>query len=244
MTAHFDQFKRDKQFVLSNLSVDPDSTRPVICKKPMKVVFPQRYVDRSMAFLGSDTAFTGIVATLCEDRYSVTKVCAMLPTEPDATRTVNWMGKEYVELSYEAGSAYLKNRDPVKHDQLVYRIYDEFFNKGNVPWYLNYDDMAHIFDTAKKHGGTSIADDKAVTQFIVSLIARQKQELTLYFRTAIETRADLETIKPAFIAMINAAYAPTNTLNRIAGSYFDEGVAASIIYPTDRVERLEAAYRT
>ncbi len=43
--------------------------------------------------------------------------------------------------------------------------------------------------------------------------------------------------------MINAAYAPTNTLNRIAGSYFDEGTIASIVYPTDRVEKLEAAYR-
>lgn len=244
MSVDFTQYKRNKDFILGNLLINPDPTKPVLCKKPMKVVFPQRYVDRSMAFLGSETSFTGIFATLCEGSYSVTKACAMVPSEPDATRTVNWLGKEYVELSYEAGSTYMKNRELVKQDQLVYRIYDEFINKGNVPWFIDYDDMAHIFDTANKHGGTSITDAKEVTHLIISLIARQKGDLTQYFRTAVETREDLDKIKPTFIAMINAAYGPTNTLNRVAGSYFDEGAVASIIYPTERVEKLEIAYRS
>lgn len=243
MTAQYNQFKRNKAFILSCLAPSDVASGPVICKKPMKVVFPQRYVDRSMAFLGSETSFTGIFATICEGYYSVTKACAMVPSEPTATRTLNWLGREYVELSYEVGSTYMKTRDLVKHDQLVYRIYDEFFNKGNVPWFMTYDDMLNIFDTANKHGGTSITDAKEVTHFIVSLIARVKGELTEYFRSSIQTREDLESIQPAFIAMINAAYAPTNTLNRIAGSYFDEGTIASIVYPTDRVEKLEAAYR-
>lgn len=243
MATDYTQYIRDKQFILDNLVVDPDPSRPVLCKKPMKVIFPQRFVDRAMAYLGSETSFTGIFATLCEGKYSVTKACAIVPSEPDATRIVNWLGREYVELSYEPGSAYMKNRELVKDDQLVYRIYDEFINKGNVPWYIDYDDMAHIFDTANKHGGTSIADSKEVTHFIISLISRVKGDLTTYFRTSIETREDLKKHHPAFIAMINAAYAPTNTLNRIAGSYFDEGTIASIIYPTERVEKLEAAYR-
>lgn len=243
MSVDYIQLKRNKNYILSNLAVGEKPNDPVICKKPMKVIFPQRYVDRSMAHLGSETSFAGIFATICDGYYSVTKACAMVPSDPIATRTVNWLGREYVELSYEAGSEYMKTRDLVKHDQLVYRIYDEFFNKGNVPWFMTYDDMAHIFDTANKHGGTSITDAKEVTHFIVSLIARVRGDLITYFRTSVETRADLEKTQPAFIAMINAAYAPTNTLNRVAGSYFDEGTVASIVYPTDRVEKLEAAYR-
>ncbi len=243
MSAEFSNLTRDKSFILSNLVIPEDPTQPVITRKPMKVVFPQRYVDRGMATLGSETSFTGIFATICENRYSVTKACAMVFSDPVSSRTLNWLGKEYVELSYDEGSAYMTTRDLVKHDQLVYRIYDEFFNKGNIPWFMTYDDVAHIFDTANKHGGTSIADSKEVTHFIVSLISRTRGDLTQYFRTAIETREDLKSIQPAFIAMINAAYAPTNTLNRIAGSYFDEGTVASIVYPTDRVEKLESAYR-
>lgn len=243
MTTNFTQLMRDKSYIIDNLKIETDPDLPVLCKKPMQVIFPQRYVDRSMAYLGSETSFTGIFATICDGFYSVTKACAMVPSDPVSTRTINWLGREYVELSYDAGATYMKNRVLVKHDQLVYRIYDEFFNKGNVPWFMDYDDMAHIFDTANKHGGTSITDAKEVTHFIVSLIARKRGDLVTYFRTTIENREELKTMQPAFIAMINAAYAPTNTLNRISGSYFDEGTVASIVYPTDRVEKLEASYR-
>jgi hypothetical protein len=34
-----------------------------------------------------------------------------------------------------------------------FRIYDEFMSKGNIPWYMSYEDSGKMFETAGKHGG-------------------------------------------------------------------------------------------
>ncbi|MGZ7257890.1 hypothetical protein ACXWOR_10240, partial [Streptococcus pyogenes] len=65
----YENLTRDKTKIMQALSVDADPSKPVICKKEMKVVFPMRYVDRGMATIGSETSYTGIAATVCDDAY-------------------------------------------------------------------------------------------------------------------------------------------------------------------------------
>lgn len=240
----YSQLKRHPDLIKSVISKAlPNPEGPAIVTKPLKMLFPQRFVDRDLAFLGNNNQVTAMAALIHGDYYAVLKCCALFNTEPISISRVNYQGREFVEFSYEPGCRLFTTRQLVKMDVLVYRIFDEFINKGNVPWYMNYEDMAGIFDTALKHAGTSLAEAVEVTEMIVSLQARAKGDLVTYFRTQIKTREDLQKIHPAFIGIINAAYSPTNTLGRTTGSFFDMGVEASTVYPTNRIEKMEAIVR-
>ncbi len=239
----YSQLKRNPDLLKSMLSQSATPTGPVICNKPLKLIFPQRFAERDMAFLANTNQVTAMCALVSDTSYAVLKACALFTTEPVSIARTNYLGKEYIEFSYERGSRLFTTRELVKMDVIVYRIFDEFINKGNVPWYMSYEDMAGVFDTALKHAGTSLAESVEVTEMIVSLQSRVKGDLITYFRTQIKSREDLEKMHPAFIGIINAAYSPTNTLGRTTGSYFDMGAEASIVYPTKRIEKMEAIIR-
>ena len=57
---------------------------------------------------------------------------------------------------------------------------------------------------------------------------------------------DLKTIRknpPAYIALKNLTYAATNTVARIGGSFFGDGLVSALTNPSERVERIESILR-
>lgn len=237
----FSTLRRDPNAVRQQqITTDANS---VITTKGCKVYFPQRFADRSLAFIGSESAVCGIFAVvLPTGEYSVCCVNALVPMQPDSVAKLNYKGVEYVEFTFEPGSVFIKTLDLVVNDVLVYRIYDEFISKGNIPWYMNYDDVASIFDTAAKHGGTNIASNSEVTEMIVSLIARS-DDRTVYYRSTLKTPEDLKLKPLNWIGMMSAAYAASNTLAKLGGSYFTEGALSAMVNPTDRMEKIEELVR-
>ena len=239
----FSQLHRNAAAVKKTLLMTPGDNS-VYTKTGCKVYFPQRFLDRSMAFVGSENLVCGIVAIVLETgEYAVLSVNAMVPMEPDTIEKVNYLGVDYVEFGFEPGARVIKTLDLVKNDILVYRINNELISKGNVPWYMEYDDMAAVFDTAAKHAGTNIAENSEVTELIVSLIARDQEDRTVYYRSTINTPEEMKAKKVAWIAMMSAAYSATNTLNKLGGSYFTEGALSAMVYPTERVEKIEELIR-
>lgn len=239
----FSQLTRNGAAVKQSLQFFPDDTS-AYSKTGCKLYFPQRFIDRGMGFIGTDNAACGIAAiVLPTGEYGVLVVNAMVPMEPDTVEKVNYLGVDYVEFGFLPGSRVFKTVDLVKNDVLVYRINNELISKGNVPWYMDYDDMAGLFDTAAEHAGTNIADNSEVTELIVSLIARDESDRTIYYRSTVKTPEDLQNKKVAWIAMMSAAYSATNTLNKLGGSYFTEGALSAMVYPTERVEKIEEIIR-
>lgn len=237
----FNTLRRDAQTVRSQQVTTESGS--VITTKGCKIYFPQRYIERSLAFVGTESAVCGIFAiVLPSGEYSVCSVNALVPLQPDSISKLNYKGVEYVEFTFEPGSVVIKTLDLVVSDVMVYRIYDEFISKGNVPWYMNYDDMASIFDTAAKHGGTNIANSSEVTEMIISLIARS-DDRTIYYRSTVKTAEDLKTKTLNWIGLMSAAYAATNTLSKLGGSYFTEGALSAMVSPTERMEKIESLVR-
>ncbi len=239
----FSQLRRDGAAFKNTLQMFPDDSS-VYTKTGCKLYFPQRFLDRGMAFVGSDNSVCGIVAAvLPTGEYSVLLVNAMVPMEPDTVEKINYLGVDYVEFGFMPGSRVIKTVDLVKNDVLIYKINNELISKGNVPWYLDYDDMAGLFDTAAEHAGTNIAENSEVTELLVSLIARDEGDRTIYYRSTVATPEDLKAKKVAWIAMMSAAYSATNTLNKLGGSYFTEGALSAMVYPTERMEKIEEIIR-
>lgn len=237
----------------SNLVLDPSKVHAalkelpdgrLVCTKGVKAYIPSRYAERGLAFIGIETQIVGICALTVEDKYyGVLMVNAMVRIEPTSTVKVLIDEEEFYEFEFEPGATVVSSTSLVKTDTLVYRIYDEIISKGRVPWYLSYIKLSHIFDTAKYHAGANIGQNHEVTELIVSMIARNPANRHQYYRNFLKALADIEKTPPAFIPLRSVIYAATNTTNKLAGSYFHEGLVSALVTPTERVERIEDLLR-
>lgn len=212
--------------------------------RPTKVYLPVRFSERNLAQVGSEIYIIGIYAIVIDDKYwAVSLIDAMMKIEPTSYKIVSIDGDDYFEFYFEPNTVLCPNTELVKTDTLTYRIYDEIISKGKIPWYLSYLELGGIFDSAKYHAGTSVGSDREVTELIVSLIARDREDRTKYYRQTVKSLDDLKSRPPAFIPMRSVIYAATNTLNKIAGSYMESGVISALVSPSDRTEHIEELLR-
>lgn len=205
-----------------------------------KIQIPVRFSERGLAQIGMESYIIGIYAMIVEDTYyAVSTVNAMIPIDPTETLKIKVQGEDYYEFVFLPGTTVFKSVHLVKTDTLTYKIYDEIFSKGYIPWYLGYNDLGHIFDTAKYHAGANIGTNREVTELIVSIISRNPKDKTQYYRTMIQELADLTKRPPAYVALRDVTYSATNTLNRLGGSYMQTGMIAALNHQSDRQERIE-----
>lgn len=216
----------------------------VLTSKNCSILIPSRFSQRGLAEIGVDNYIIGICAIVVDNKYySVMSVCAMLKIEPTEVLKTKINGVEYLNFVFPAGTKVISTTDLVKTDTVVYRIYDEIISKGRVPWYLNYDDLGKIFDTAKLHAGANIGLNSEVTELIISMISRDPKNKVNYYRTSITDPEYVQRHPPAYIPLRSVIYAATNTTNKLAGSYFATSVVSALVAPADRSERIELLLR-
>ncbi len=151
---------------------------------------------------------------------------------------------EYIEMQYEPGDRVIASDQLVMIDNLLYRIYDELVAKGRVPWYLTYRELGAMFSTSLKHAGVRVGKVPTVMEIITAAICRDPSDLRRYYRQAVETYEDIEHNPPTIIPLRNVSYGATNTIAKLSGSRFDEGMTSAIVNPGTRVERTERILRT
>lgn len=235
-------FVRDAPRIHANLREMPDESLVTI--KGCKIYIPARFTERNLASVGIETHIVAIFAIVVEDKYYASNIAnAMIKIEPTTTNKVSINGDEYLEFVFEPGSTVTKSLQLVKVNTLVYRIYDEFFAKGRVPWYLGYKELAKIFDTSKHHAGANIGSSHEVTELLVSMVARSRDDKTVYYRQVAKSEDDLVTNPPVIVPLKSVVYSATNTLNKLAGSYMQDGIVSALVSPSDRQERIEGILR-
>lgn len=216
----------------------------LVALKEVKIYTPVRFEERGLAEVGVDTYIVGVYAIVAEDKYyGISTVNAILRITPSSMLKIKIKGEDYFEFTFKPGATIIPSLNLIKNDIIVYKIYDEIISKGKVPWFLSYEDLGHIFDTAGYHAGTNIGNNNEVTELIISMIARDPNEKVKYYRTLLNTSEDLKTKSPAFIPLKSVIYAATNTTNKLAGSYFGTGVVSALVSPSERTERIEELLR-
>ncbi len=213
----------------------------LVAVAPVKIYVPTRYAERGLANIGIETQICGVYAMTVDDsHYCVSMVNAMVPITPSSMMKVLIDEDEYYEFEFDKGATVIPLLDLLKTDALVYKIYNEIIAGGHTPWFLDYKDLAQIFDSAKEHAGANIGQNHEVTELLISLVARNAKNRNEYYRHAIRDMGDLLANPPVFIPLRSVEFAASNTLNKLAGSYFSRGVVSALNNPTDRLERLDA----
>lgn len=236
----FKKLTRDPAFIVSNLK---EVGNQRITTKDLKIYFPSRFAERSLAEIGHDNYVIGYIALVMGDKFCTLNIPAMIQFNPTIVNEIEINDTDYYEFIFNAGDVVILNTDIVQRDTLIYYILAETFSKGNIPEYLGFYELAAIFDNAEKYAGTSVVSQRKVIELWLSILARNPDKLIQYYGETIQSEKDIVTRPPVIVGMREVSLIASGTLNRVAGSYMYDGIISSILNPSTEVGLLEQVVR-
>ncbi len=235
----FGTLKRDPEAVHKTLVENPDGS--VTTTTGCFVVIPERYLERELAYVADEFQTLGIFALVTKDgTYAVSTAMAMLRLNPIATTKVTYKEAPYLILEFAPGSIVIHSTDVVKDEVLLYDVYNDFIDSGNIPWFITYDDMLLMFDSSIYFTGRKLGSNHAVFPLIISTIARSYKDRRLHFRLA----DPLQPKDLCWIPFNSIIYGPKTTTARLMGAYFDTGLVSALTTTNEIDERVETLLRT
>ena len=237
------KYKRNAQAVLDQLVETKNNA--VICKVPCKIQVPVRFIDVGLGSIGIDTFIIGHYPIILETgEYAVSNINAMVEINPWKTIKVEINGIPYYEFHFQANQIVINTTELLKKDTLMYNIFDELIFKGKIPWYLEYEDIGKIFDTAKKHGNSNVGQNLEIIELIASLITRSKNDRSIPLRNVMTSYKDMDISKITYIALVSIFYSVNSVTNKLTGAYTTDGITSALTMKSDRVEKIEEILRT
>lgn len=236
-------WKRDASRVKAALKRQADGS--VLTTKPTRIYVPERYVEKGLAEIGSETFIVGIYAMVVDDEhYAVSKINAMVRIKPTTISTVKFDGSTYLEFFFEPGSVVIATTSLVRSDTLVYNIFNYFISNGAIPWFLGYEDVASLFESAEHHAGVRLTKSHSILEMFAAAIGRDPENRTRYYRQSLDRGSEKPNKPVAFIALRNISLGATNTTARLMGSRFGDGLTSALANPSRKLERVEQLLRS
>lgn len=232
---------RNPEVIRNNLINNPNDPR-VFCKKEMEVYFPVSFTESGITKVKDTVETLGFVMLAMGNIYSVLKIIANVTLTPTEIGVTELFGEKYYKLSFEAGSCVFENQSIVVKDTLIYTVYNEFFSRGNVPAYLDYDDILSIFDTAQEYAGVDLINGRnEIFHLIGSMISRNKKNLVQYYRQIADSPDADKLLR--FVSMNDIDLNASNAVNKLGGNYFQTGVVSALNNPSTEIENIESILR-
>lgn len=216
----------------------------LITRVPCKIQIPVRYSEVNLSQIGLKTFTYGLFALILESgEYAVTNVNCMIELNQSRLGVTTIGDVDYHEFFFEADSVVFKTMTIVQRQTLMYNVMDEFVFKGKLPWYVEYNDVGKLFNFAKKYADSNVGQIPESMELLASMIARKKEDRTQYIRVGSTEYPDFGLDKIDFVALTSIFYSVHSTVNKIAGSYFNDGIVSALVNPAERVETIEKILR-
>lgn len=232
---------RDADYIISRLSEEADGS--IVTTAPCTVQIPESFAAKNLAVIGSEVFIFGFFPIIMGDHYCVNKTIAMMRILPSSTQKIVVNETPYIEFQFEAGDKLFNTTALVVTDTLSYYMYDEFIAKGNIPWYMDYFDMANMFDTAKEHAGVDLGG-RSIIELIISTIARDPNDMTRLYRHILSRPEDLRTKPPITVPFRSVIWNTSDTTSKLNGAYYSEGINSALVNQSESVEMIEELLRT
>lgn len=216
----------------------------VICKSSCRVHTPVRFVERDLSRIGVRTYLFGIFPIILETgEYAVMNVCGRVEISPSRTTMVTLDEVDYYEFQFEAGDVLITTDDILQDDKIIYFVLDELVFQAKVPWYLGYDDMGKLLDSARHYSDSRAAEVLETVESLISVIARPKVNNEVYLRSQLDTLKNLGSDNIQFIPLTSVHLTVSGTVNRIGGSYFEPAVEGALVTPSKKSDDVEKILR-
>lgn len=194
---------------------------------PLRVMFPERYTTKELAFMGGIIRLVGYFAVVNDNNeYGVMSIPAFYDLTPFNVSNIEIGGDVNIVLEFEAGDVFISNTKIVKTESLYYDIFDEYFVKGKVPWYLSYEMTSDIFLESMKYSGSGIGKNPISYELLTAISSRSLKDKNKQIRHTIKDKKDLSR---TVVGLNNIYYSFDNTASKLFGGYYGQGVTAAIV---------------
>lgn len=235
-------FKRDPERIKSAIARVGDKT---IAKERLTITIPEYFTKRGLAEISSDIYIVAIYAISTDDGYYANScVPSQMRTEPSQIGKTKIDGMDYYTLTYEPGATVVASNKLKKNNQIAYPIFNDILGKGNIPWQMDYGDVCDILAHAKQFANTDLAENWAVMDVFVSLLARDPQSQELPYRQNLKSFDQITQNPPIWSVIRSVQLMASSTLNKLSGAYFSDGVVSALITETERTSKVEEIYRS
>lgn len=215
----------------------------MVTKKECRIIFPETWVGRELAWVEGDIRVTTKFMVLIDNEYCISNECAYMPLTPDSVSSVIIDDVKCYELFFDKGSVVCPNLDLVVNNNILYYIFDEFISKGRVPPYFEYEDLGKMYLNSNFHTGVTLASNNTILEMVVASISRSSDDGMLHWRYKGKKLAESVKDKPFYISFTSPVYMASNTLSKISGAYFTNGLTSALTTKSEVTEPLEMLVR-
>lgn len=210
--------KRDASFI-RGLVTEKDGK--FYCKESCVIEFPRWYFDRGMAEINESISYYGIFALIVGDRYSVSVIPTQIVSDPVVVREIDRDGVVYTQLYFGKGDCIIKSKRVLMLNLLAYNLFEGFYVRSRVPWYMGYDDLVKSMDGLVGYAGSGVGRNLIANELLTSFVARSSKDKKVYFR---QSGGGLE-----FINLLSPYYGTIGVVNKLGGSYFSENITSVLV---------------
>ena len=150
---------------------------------------------------------------------------------------------EYIQLLYGKDTCIIENSEVVRKDVLSYNIFDEYMMAGRIPWFIEYEDVCTIMDNFVEFADSNAGKNLFANELIAAFVTRIKSDPSIYYRTAVTSKDRSQATKYMFNGIDDVFYSAPNTLSKMAGNYYRNGVVSALIQPEKSIGDVEKAVR-
>lgn len=200
----------------------------LIAKKKLQIHIPFRYISAKLANIGKDVNTVAIFAIVVDGTYMVSNVCSNMQLTPSSIYSEQVDKEEYYILEFDAGSVITPRTSLVVDDTITYNVYDEFIGKAKLPWFINYEDIGKCVANAHYYSNIRLGGTNAVLELLVASIARDPDDIKKFYRETAKSLDTQDTNPPVILPFKSIISGTTNTMGKLIGSYFDEGLTSAL----------------
>lgn len=228
--------KRNKEYIQKNLY---EKNNKIYTKVKTIVEIPKIFEDKNMLVIDKKVSYYGVCAIIMDDYYSVSCIPTLITCNPLTITEVEKEDSSYIQLIFAEDSEFIDNKSIIRHKLLSYNLFDLFFSQGKLPWYVEYEDVLKILDNLPLYAESNLGDNFISNEILTSFITRLKENPAVFLRQTNITDRE----KYTYVDLEDPYYSMNSTVNKIGGSYFNEGLVSALVEKEKSPTKLENLVR-
>jgi len=219
----YKKLKENPRKIQSILKTDGEN---IITTETLYLIFPERFITKDIAMIGR-TVETPCIYLLHDANGNYIK--QLIPTRvsfiPNAVEDIEIEGKKYKKLTFIKGAVFNNGKMVIDKD-IPFILQDDWINKsGNIPFFINMDDIQKVFINGVVYGGSVVGSNPVPIATFISIIARDSKNR--YVRQYY-TKEQIKHMKIKFVGLSKVSAVYNNVFSAITGAYLKQGIAASL----------------
>lgn len=204
----------------------------------LECYIPERYTSLNLLEVGATVKTLGIFKMVIDDDITcgLQLPCVIEIDPADVSKITDGQEKYYL-CTLNKGGQLITSLDLLQNAKIGYLTWREFMSVDHMPDYVNYENVAFLFDDLKECTGKGIAADHAILEIIFAHIFRDAKDPNVFYR-----HTNMKE-KPYKITLTSISYGTSGTFSKIAGSYAQQGYNSAMLNPAEENTELEDLFR-